>query len=102
MICPECDGKKQLHAHINYGNGPGEWKDIDCSRCKGSGEVPDEEATWIAAGKKFRADRVARGRSLREEAIERGIQPGLLSSMERGMCPPLFDESSADSTTGDT
>jgi hypothetical protein len=87
MICPDCEGKKQVHAHLNYGNGRGEWKDIDCFRCKATGEVDDEQALWIVQGKQRRCDRVSRDMSLREEAVRLGIPVVDLSAMERGMKP---------------
>ena len=87
MICPGCKGARKVHAHLNYGSGRGEWKDIDCFRCKGAGEVPDEQAVWILEGVKLRTERIALGRSLRDEAKRRGIPPADLSAIERGMRP---------------
>lgn len=87
MICPDCEGKKRVTAHINYGNGDGVWKEIDCFRCAGSGEVPDEQALWIVQGKLKRVDRVSRDMSLRDEARRLGIPVVDLSRMEGGMQP---------------
>lgn len=90
MICPDCKGEKRVFAHLNYGGErPGEFKHIDCFRCKGAGEVPDEQAQWIEEGKKRRAERVARDITLRDEARRLGISAADLSAIERGMRPML-------------
>lgn len=88
MICPGCEGAKQVFAHVNYGDG-GEYKWINCFRCKGSGEVPDEQAEWIVAGKLLRAKRVGDGRTLKEEAERLGMTASELSAVEHGMRPML-------------
>jgi hypothetical protein len=88
VICPDCQGKGQVHAHVNYGPAGCKWKRIDCFRCKATGIVPDEQAAWIAEGRKRRDERVARGVSLRDEARRLGLSPAELSSIERGMRAP--------------
>lgn len=90
MICPDCEGQKQHFAHVNRGeNGQGGYEWINCFRCKGAGEVPDEQAEWILRGKLMRCERVASGASLRDEAARLGISVVHLSEMERGMRSPL-------------
>src|SRR5690242_8292956 len=94
MKCPHCKGKKQSYVHVNYGYDDriagcrGEWKWVTCSRCAGSGEVPDEQATWMEAGEKLRLAHRAAGLNLEEEAKLRGLQPVDLSRMERGELKP--------------
>lgn len=92
MICPDCKGEKRVFAHVNRGDGGSsgfEW--INCLRCKGAGEVPDEQAVWMLEGVKLRTERMARGLSLREEAKRLGISPVELSAIERGMRAPTVN-----------
>lgn len=93
MICPDCDGQKRLYAHLNRGSGGSGFEWIDCFRCKGSGEVPGEQAVWIFEGVKLRTERIALGRSIREQAKRLGISPVDLSEIERGMRPAMTQES---------
>lgn len=91
-LCPDCKGTgKTGPVHVNYGYDQklgrcrGEWKDnIPCSRCNGSGTVPDEMAEWIYAGRKMRDARVARGESIYECAKRLGTSSAELSAIERG------------------
>ncbi|HWA98896.1 MAG TPA: helix-turn-helix transcriptional regulator [Pirellulales bacterium] len=43
---------------------------------------------WIAAGKRLREKRIARGVGLREGAEVMGVLPSLLSSIENGRVDP--------------
>lgn len=96
MICPDCKGQKEVTAHINYGPDGrggcrGGWKVVPCMRCKGVGEVADEQAAWIEEGKRIRELRV-RGpegyRNLIEQARIVGIDFVTLSKMECGLVKP--------------
>lgn len=87
MICPDCNGEKKVFAHVNRGEQGSGFGWIRCFRCKGSGDVPDEQAQWMSEGIKRRCDRVARGLTLREEAERLGIAVTTLSAVERGMTP---------------
>lgn len=84
VVCPGCEGRKQVHAHLNYGRGRGEWKDIDCIRCHGTGTITAEHAARMEAGKLLRADRQSRDMSLHEEAKRLGIKASELSAREMG------------------
>ncbi len=89
IYCPSCNGRKKQRAHLNYGNGRGEWKDIDCFTCKGIGTVTPEHMALIRDGRKLRQDRISRGVTLRDEAAALGITAVELSRMERGVCFPI-------------
>ena len=85
--CPDCKGKRQVFAHVNYG-GHGEFKHIDCTRCGGIGAIPEQMLAWIDEGNKRRMERVARAATLREEAERLGLSPVELSKIERGLVRP--------------
>lgn len=98
MICPYCKGKKQVFGHANYGDGRGEYKFIPCLFCHASGEVSDDHAQWIEEGQKRRADRLARGMTIYEEAEKLGITSADLSRIELGLGPrPSAHSSSSES-----
>lgn len=86
--CPDCKGKKRVFAHVNRGEKGCDFRHIDCSRCKGFGAIPQEQLAWIEAGRKRRAERVARDVSLMEEAKRLGITSAQLSAIETGRVPP--------------
>jgi DNA-binding XRE family transcriptional regulator len=89
MKCPDCEGKKEVFAHLNYGpERTGEWKMIQCFRCNGSGVVPDEMAEWINNGQVLRQMRIDAELSLRDMAKQTGIDIVTLSQSERGYINP--------------
>ncbi len=94
MICPDCKGDRQVIAsHVSYSNGSSGFnKPFWCTRCKATGEVPDETAEWIRLGQQLRDFRVNSGnyRNLAAEADRRGITTVELSQMERGVIKPEF------------
>lgn len=94
MICPDCGGDRQTIAnHVSYANGSSGFNvPFKCSRCKGTGECPDEMAQWIEEGRRMRYQRVNGGnyRNLGQEAKRRGISVVELSSMERGQIKPIW------------
>lgn len=45
MICPTCNGSKQVFAHVSGDNHGFQY--IACLRCKGEGYVSDEIEKWI-------------------------------------------------------
>lgn len=87
MKCPDCSGEGRVFAHINRGPAGSSFGWLNCIRCKATGVVPDEQAAWIEAGKRMRADRLSRDLSLFEEAKRLGIRSSELSAIERGMRP---------------
>jgi DnaJ-class molecular chaperone len=84
--CPHCSGEGGGMAHINRGPDSSthsiEW--VDCISCKGSGEITQEHAARIVAGRKMRDARVAQRKSLMEAAAERDMSPAELSAIEMG------------------
>lgn len=60
---------------------------IHCFTCHGAGEISEEHVRLIEEGERLRADRIARGLSLREEAARLGCPPRELSDREQGKIP---------------
>jgi len=88
MICPDCQGAKEIAIIPKY-NRYGQFIDsIPCYRCEESGEVPDVQETWIHLGNTMRKDRLQRGNTLRKEAEMLGIDAVILSNAERGITDP--------------
>ena len=88
MICPGCKGEKKVFVFADghhedgtpfHNNGY-----RDCFTCTGSGEITDEHAGRIAAGRKMRDERVAQRISLMDAAKTRGMSPAELSAIEMG------------------
>ena len=85
--CPECAGEGEIQG---YGC-PGFRKiSIVCGLCKGKKVVASHVLRWMALGEQLRLSRRARGKTLREEAKERGISASDLSDMERGIQEPIL------------
>jgi hypothetical protein len=93
--CPDCGGLGYTTTHV-YGEHPaggrfGEWRREDCPICAGHGTVArslaDLRLAIIAEGERRRADRKARGLSLREEAARLKMTPQALSDIENGRRP---------------
>lgn len=83
MVCPECNGEKEIFGL------PGRIPaSIPCDRCKCSGVVDDIQAYWMTLGKTKKDWRIYSRRTLREEAKLLGIDPCLLSQAERGAIDP--------------
>lgn len=87
LICPQCEGRRQTMAFVDYAppnqarSGP---KLIPCSMCRGAGEITEEHAARIEAGKARKADRRARGLTLSQEARRLDISPKALCDIEQG------------------
>lgn len=98
MICPDCNGRKQTMAHLNYANRSGEFKMIACHTCKGEGEITEEHARRIEQGERLREKRVAAGISIGELGRSLGIPPQELNRYEHGRAeipvhiPPLYEQ----------
>lgn len=94
MICPDCNGSGKVIAnHVTYADGrSGFGVECQCSRCQGTGSVPDEMAEWIEQGRAMRDARVNGKpyRSLWEEARRRGMTAQELSKMEFGKIKPIL------------
>jgi hypothetical protein len=87
LTCPDCKGRKKLFALVDgpdYRGGA----EIDCIRCKGSGEVDECMERWMKIGGTHRTWRVAQHVSLAECAAKLGLTPADLSGMENGRRDP--------------
>jgi hypothetical protein len=84
--CPRCEGKGWVGpVHINRGDKPHEWRErMDCSLCKGTGQIDDDTRAGVEFGKRFRDMRIARGESIRECAKRLGLSTAELSGLEQG------------------
>lgn len=87
-MCPECKGKGIMAGIGCPGFVP---ISIPCSMCNATGQISDEVAGWRRRGLAMRTRRLIRNIGLREEAMRRGISPGVLSDMERGKIEPEDD-----------
>jgi methylphosphotriester-DNA--protein-cysteine methyltransferase len=85
MTCPSCHGRGQAFMFSTHADGRCSAGYQDCLRCKGKGQVPEEQRAWIEDGARMRDARIAAGRSLRQEAARLGITAVELSEIERGM-----------------
>lgn len=90
IVCPLSQGKKSLHAHVNYGFNPAlgtcehEWKDVTCLTCEGTGTITEEHVQRIDKGKILRQERVASGELLFNAAKRLGLSSAQLSAIESG------------------
>ena len=88
--CPDCEGDGKYTVLAYYG---GVWgcvpTEMQCSRCKGAGRMPEEMVAWRESGQQMRSDRLGRQLSLREEANRLGVSVVELSQMERGIIEPV-------------
>lgn len=94
MKCPDCTNGVEVASHVSYADGTHGYNvPLQCFRCRGTAEVPDEMAQWIEDGKRLKRLRMEPVyRSLHEEAKRRGIKALELSRMEMGKCRPVFPE----------
>jgi hypothetical protein len=69
VSCPECRGAGRKHVHI-YRAG---WQFVPCWECQGAGSFTPDDLARIAETERLRADRLARGLSLRDEAKRLGV-----------------------------
>lgn len=92
--CPSCGGKGAMQAFIN--RGPDirrhSLETIPCRTCEGQGSISEAQAAAIRHGASLRAERIAKGMTLREAAKEAGMSPSTLSALERGRA--LIEEAS--------
>lgn len=84
VTCPTCSGRKRGLVHLNRGDKPHEFREMDCRTCAGTGAVSAEVALRIAKGEALRQARIARGEGLREAARRLGITAAELSAREQG------------------
>ena len=87
MICPDCNGEKEVKIFPKLVNGKVICS-LPCSRCNQTGIVPDIQAEWILRGKGRREERRSRKVTLRDEALRLNVSALDLSNAERGMVDP--------------
>lgn len=87
MKCPDCNGHREGMVHLNRGDQPHEWRMMPCRTCQGSGSIDEDHANRIGEGERLKAERLARGMGLRQEAARLGISPVELSDRENGRTP---------------
>lgn len=86
MICPRCQGNKRSFCFVDYADGTGDQRWMDCHTCKGTGEVDDDYAKRYQQGWLLRAKRV-HGRhylTMKEMAEKCGVDVVTISKMEHG------------------
>ena len=85
MICPKCNGDKELR--IAFPHNP-EKCTLPCIQCNAKGEVPEEMMQWIKDGKILKDKRIAKKITLRNAVREIGEEVMKISEMERGVIKP--------------
>lgn len=74
-LCDRCGGDGQdPYLHV-------------CRVCRGAGQVKVPPPEWVAAGRRYRAERKARGERDYDVARRMGCQPADVRAMERGELP---------------
>lgn len=88
MKCPTCDGEKEVRALVKFVRGGCKPMTLACLDCKGTGEVPDERATWMDVGARMRNTRLYAHMTLTEAAKIIGVGVVDLSDAEHGRVDP--------------
>jgi DNA-binding XRE family transcriptional regulator len=88
MKCPDCDNTGKVHGIACGGKGGCRVMALDCFRCGGSGQVPEQMKEWIKIGKKMRAQRMEPWMSQRDKAKQLGVSPSDYSRAEQGYINP--------------
>lgn len=84
MICPKCNGKKQIVLSIM----PGRVVGVPCYDCGATGIVDDRHPQWKIAGAKLKHDRIAGRETLWKFCKRVGIDANVRSRQERGLSDP--------------
>lgn len=84
--CPDCKGEGVTHGFGCPGFIP---ITIPCLLCEGAKVVDAKVLEWKKIGEQMRQNRIERGKTLRVEAQERGLDAVVLSEMERGAREPV-------------
>ena len=89
--CPQCRGRGKLYGLFpvltrdSTGRRRVKTPAIECDMCDGDGWVYKDIKKAIRVGRRMRKDRIAAGRTLRDEARRLGIDVARLSRLERGV-----------------
>lgn len=96
IVCPNCDGEKQqtvfADGHHPDGTRWGDIRTVACNVCRGVGTITSEHQQRIDHGKRLRAERVAKGLTLREAARLEGVTASEISAREFGRATPAGSE----------
>ncbi len=89
-VCPSCGGRKTIiAAHALMSDGSSQFgKVLPCFKCDSTGKISEQHFRWYQHGQQMRAERIARGVGLRQEAERRGMLPSDLCDMENGKIEP--------------
>jgi len=85
MKCPQCNGEKVT---IAFGCPGFKVIEMECSVCRGIGEIDDEHLEWIRVGKQCQDKRRAKRLLLHDVVTMTGIKAVDVSRMERGLDNP--------------
>lgn len=89
QTCPTCRGTRVVEAFVEaIDSSCSGYRQINCSTCKGEGEISEEQAARILNGKKLREMRHSAGRIMRETAERNNISVTDVSSIEFGRLDP--------------
>lgn len=88
MICPDCGGNKKIYGYAKPIKGSCKPRMVNCFRCKGNGEVPNEMNEWIKEGQKVKDFRLLKNMTLREYAKKAAMTVYDLSQAENGYVDP--------------
>lgn len=88
LECPDCDGKGVILA-LGCGKKSPVALSFDCELCEKTGKINEKKNAWRKTGSLMKEERIERGLVLRKEARRRGMDPILLSKMERGIVEPV-------------
>jgi RecJ-like exonuclease len=90
--CPACAGKGSYQAfadgHNADGKPWGDYKTISCRKCNGVGLISPEHFARTEQGRAARMQRMFRGQSIMDAAIEKGCSPSEISRYENGDAEP--------------
>ena len=89
ITCPKCNGDGVIRALAHMRP-----IELECRHCKGTGKVPKEMLAWIEHGKELHAERIVRRVTLRDEALNTGIDVMVISDRERGVVDNGKEEAS--------
>lgn len=79
-VCPKCENGTIVVLVC-----PGaKWVTRECDYCHGTGQITDEQLSDIQAGKAMRDERLKRGISQSERAVELGMDWVAYSHLENG------------------
>lgn len=82
--CPNCNHPGEKGLCVATGPSGSTWHERHCETCGGTNQISLPRLRWILKGRILRAQRIARGETLREAAFKFGCSPTILSHIEIG------------------